>query len=293
MDKINTTIKPLEREDAKHFVYRHIRIDKNEPFYIGIGTNNKKNKKYKRSEIYKNRNIIWKQIVAKTRYKIEIIYESNDYNEIIKKEIEFISLYGRINNKTGILANMTDGGEGNLGWVMSNDTKRKISYKTKIRLIDKTKNPNFGIKSTKYKKEKVINSWVKSGKLYNFYKIDKSLNIYGPYININDFCKENSFSPKCIDMCFKLEMFTHKNFHFCKSKDLEDRINLIKSDKSFFEKRKTKGRLYKITNILNKKQYIINSLTKCKDLLSINNCCFYRALKYKNIVDNKYKIEKL
>jgi len=33
----------------KYFLYRHIRLDKNEPFYIGIGTkpNSKKIKGYK------------------------------------------------------------------------------------------------------------------------------------------------------------------------------------------------------------------------------------------------------
>jgi len=42
------------------------------------------------------------------------------------KEMEFIKLYGRINNKTGVLANLSDGGEGNIGYVVSDETKEKL-----------------------------------------------------------------------------------------------------------------------------------------------------------------------
>lgn len=98
-----------------YYLYRHIRLDKNEPFYIGIGTIQiigDKYSYYSRSKEKSNRNIIWNRIVAKTKYRIDIILESKDYNFIKQKEIEFIKLYGRIDLKTGILANLTDGGEG-------------------------------------------------------------------------------------------------------------------------------------------------------------------------------------
>jgi len=50
------------------YVYRHIRLDKNEPFYIGIG----KIDNYKRAYLKSIRNVIWKQIVNKTNYDIYI-----------------------------------------------------------------------------------------------------------------------------------------------------------------------------------------------------------------------------
>lgn len=112
-------------EEGKYYLYRHIRLDKNEPFYIGIGTKQLINNKY----LYyvrsysKDRNIIWNRIVAKTKYKSEILLESNDYEFIKQKEIEFIKFYGRIDLKTGCLANLTDGGEGNLG--ISDETKER------------------------------------------------------------------------------------------------------------------------------------------------------------------------
>jgi hypothetical protein len=65
------------------YVYRHIRLDKNEPFYIGIGTS----EYYNRARRKKGRNKIWHRIVDKTDYTIEIIDESDDYQYIKQKEI--------------------------------------------------------------------------------------------------------------------------------------------------------------------------------------------------------------
>lgn len=114
----------------KHYLYRHIRLDKNEPFYIGVGTkqhNDTFKNEYARAYTKNRNSSIWKRIIAKTDYKVEIIYESNDYQECLNKEIEFIKLYGRINLKTGTLANLTDGGEGEINKVISEETKRKMS----------------------------------------------------------------------------------------------------------------------------------------------------------------------
>lgn len=108
------------------YVYRHIRLDKNQPFYIGIS----KNDKYgscKRAKSDYGRNVIWRRIVEKSDYEIEIMMDGLTWDEAKQKEIEFIKLYGRINNNTGILSNMTDGGEGGLGVVVSEETRKKRS----------------------------------------------------------------------------------------------------------------------------------------------------------------------
>jgi hypothetical protein len=90
-------------------VYRHIRLDKNEPFYIGIG------KDESRAYDKRSRTKQWKNI-AKNGYETEILFEDIDYEEAKKKEIEFIALYGRKNEKTGTLVNLTSGGDGTLGY---------------------------------------------------------------------------------------------------------------------------------------------------------------------------------
>jgi len=91
-------------------VYRHIRVDKNEPFYIGIGTQ-QKNQPYSRAFQKYYRNKYWNHIVSISDYEVEILYETNDENEISEKEKEFILIYGRKDLNTGSLVNMTDGGE--------------------------------------------------------------------------------------------------------------------------------------------------------------------------------------
>jgi len=53
------------------YVYRHIRLDTNQPFYIGIGSDNT----YYRANKKSQRNIHWKRVVAKTDYEVEIMLD--------------------------------------------------------------------------------------------------------------------------------------------------------------------------------------------------------------------------
>lgn len=124
------------------YVYRHIRHDKNEPFYIGIGSDNV----FKRAKTKKGRNDIWKKIASKTTYDVEILFSEISIEEAKKKEIEFISLYGRIANRDGILANLSGGGECNENPCIL--TRQKISIATKG-----ANNPFYGKKHTKETRE--------------------------------------------------------------------------------------------------------------------------------------------
>jgi predicted CopG family antitoxin len=104
------------------YLYRHIRLDKNEPFYIGIGSD----KTYSRSKQKTNRNKYWQNIVKLTTYEIEILLDDLTWEEVCKKEIEFIKLYGRKDLNKGSLCNCTNGGEGVVGLITSEETKNKI-----------------------------------------------------------------------------------------------------------------------------------------------------------------------
>lgn len=103
------------------YVYRHIRLDKNEPFYIGIGSDST----YKRAHFIKQRNTYWQRIVAKTEYEVEIMLDDLTWEEACEKEKEFISLYGRSDMGMGILSNLTDGGEGAIGVIFTDERKNK------------------------------------------------------------------------------------------------------------------------------------------------------------------------
>jgi len=51
------------------------------------------------------------------------------WEQACEKEKEFISLYGRKNTKTGVLCNMTDGGEGTLNIKFSEERRKSISIR--------------------------------------------------------------------------------------------------------------------------------------------------------------------
>lgn len=119
-------------EDEKlYYIYRHIRTDKNEPFYIGKGTV-QKNKKteigsHKRAYSSDGRSLFWRKIVKKSKYEVEILFYSNDIKVIQEKETEFIKLYGRRDLGLGPLCNLTDGGEKETGAIRSEELKAFMS----------------------------------------------------------------------------------------------------------------------------------------------------------------------
>lgn len=108
-------------KEKTFYIYRHIRHDKNEPFYVGKGVGYVRSRKtsnvpyydfYSRAFSPIGRNKIWRSIASRTTFDVEIIFETNEKNEIDTKEKEFIRLYGKKIKHTGTLANLTDGGDG-------------------------------------------------------------------------------------------------------------------------------------------------------------------------------------
>lgn len=122
--------------NGKYYLYRHIRLDKNEPLYIGVAK--KANKKFKKFETEysrafekRTRSNIWKGITTRTDYKVEIILESDDKKFIEEKEIEFIALYGRIVLGTGTLTNLHRGGNYKEGHKLSDEQAKAIGDRSR------------------------------------------------------------------------------------------------------------------------------------------------------------------
>ena len=122
--------------DKKYYLYVHYRLDKKEAFYIGISTKYRK-KDYDRAFCYRKRSEFWKRVCNKTRYNVMIISESDNKQEIINQEINYIKVLGKKKDKTGTLVNITDGGEGLLGYSIkwTEDMKNKIREANKKRVI--------------------------------------------------------------------------------------------------------------------------------------------------------------
>ena len=102
-------------------VYRHRRLDTFKVFYIGIG------KTEKRAYSKKSRNKWWKNIILKTEYSVEIIIEDISWKEAQEVEVLLISEYGRRDLGLGNLVNLTNGGEGTQGIIVSDKTKQNMS----------------------------------------------------------------------------------------------------------------------------------------------------------------------
>ncbi len=137
------------------YLYRHIRLDKNQPFYIGIGGLNSFDN-YDRAHFKYQRGEIWNRIANKADYSIEIMLDNLSKEEAIVKEIEFIKLYGRMNLKTGFLANLTDGGEGSQN-IVYDRSKNKIKVCAgdvfnRLTIVEETNS----VKSTKGKLVRVF-----------------------------------------------------------------------------------------------------------------------------------------
>lgn len=110
------------------YIYRHIKPN-GQTFYIGIG-------KVKSRLLSKsNRNKHWHNTVNKYGYEAQILKDNISWNEACELEKMLILWYGRVDARTGILVNMTDGGEGVLGLKHNiGHTGKKHSEETKNRI---------------------------------------------------------------------------------------------------------------------------------------------------------------
>lgn len=134
------------------YLYRHIRLDKNEPFYIGIGSDSN----FERAKTKLSRNVFWKRIVDKTDYLIEIMFENLSWEDACKKEKEFIQLYGRRDLHMGTLVNLTNGGDGQS--TPSAETLIKLKYVKTKEHREKLRNAKLGSKNPFYNKKRESHS---------------------------------------------------------------------------------------------------------------------------------------
>ena len=104
------------------YVYLYLRED-GTPYYVGKGKNNRAFSKSGRS-------------VHLPLDKTKIIFYSKNLteDEAFELEKELIKKYGRKDNGTGILRNLTDGGEGPSGAIVKDEIRIKISERMKVKM---------------------------------------------------------------------------------------------------------------------------------------------------------------
>lgn len=111
------------------YVYKHTRLDKNEVFYIGIGSDDKG--KFTRAYSKKRRSKFWKDLTKNIEYEVEILYNNITWEEACQKEKELILQYGRKDLNTGTLCNLTHGGDGVNGYTHNQERLYKLSKNSK------------------------------------------------------------------------------------------------------------------------------------------------------------------
>lgn len=94
------------------YVYFHRKKTDDSIFYVGVSESTIRN----RCQDAGGRNNLWKKVAKKYGWYSEIYKSDITIEECFLIEIELIAKYGRIDLGTGVLANLTNGGEGTVCW---------------------------------------------------------------------------------------------------------------------------------------------------------------------------------
>lgn len=160
------------------YVYQHIRLDTNEVFYVGIGSDDtfyRANLKCK-----KCRTEHWHNIVKKYGYKIEIFAHDISWEEACEIEKSLIKSIGRRIDGSGSLVNMTEGGEGIPGFKHSKESILKTinseGFKNRKKSQDHTKGKTYEeiygkekAEQVKIKQSKAIRPPARTGKDHHLF----------------------------------------------------------------------------------------------------------------------------
>ena len=108
-----------------YYTYAWLRED-GTPYYIGKGAHKRSHQRYGRNN---------KRKPPKDENRILILKRNLTEEEAFRHECYMIAILGRKDQKTGILINLTDGGEGRSGALVSEETRKKMSETRKGRVI--------------------------------------------------------------------------------------------------------------------------------------------------------------
>ena len=114
------------------YLYRHIRLDKNEPFYIGIGSDDEG--KYIRSKTKYKRSHSWKHITHHTEYRIDILLEKIKNAANLKKIRIYCPELNMIFNSLTEAGKILKKSSGNISNILKSKTNKTRSGLTLIKI---------------------------------------------------------------------------------------------------------------------------------------------------------------
>ena len=133
--------------ENKYYVYEWIRLDTNEPFYVGKGCGNRWKERYRKNPYFMN-------IINKVPCVVNILHDNLDEQTAFGLEVWYIREYRDIIGYK--MCNINDGGEGQslcgelnsfYGKEHTDETKNKISsIRIESGIAKGENNPNYGKK---------------------------------------------------------------------------------------------------------------------------------------------------
>lgn len=137
--------------DKGFYVYELVNPTTFKPFYVGKGQGERYKDHFKEKSGNRHKQNTLRKIANQgDSVIVKIVFSSQEESEALKFEMDLIKLYGRRDNRTGILTNLTEGGEGVSGRVFSAKARRDISKR-----VAGKGNPMFGKKRTEDEKRRM------------------------------------------------------------------------------------------------------------------------------------------
>lgn len=172
----------LDTRKYSNYMYGDYNFDY-EPIYIGKGKGNRYKQHLMEYNFLKDRNKLKinkiKKIIRETDKEPKIIIFEENLTEKQAKDLEtkMISIIGRKDLEQGPLTNLTDGGEGSTGRIVSEKTRKKISKKNKKKIAwnkgltkqtdDRIKQISEKLKGNKHTKSRKKNQSISAKKRSN------------------------------------------------------------------------------------------------------------------------------
>jgi hypothetical protein len=190
----------------EYYTYAYLRED-GTPYYIGKGKGNRAYKKSGRE-------------VKLPRDKSRIIFLKQNLTEekAFRHEKYIIAVFGRKDLETGILRNMTNGGEGISGYVMKEEQKLKLSEKATGRIMSKNARLQMSISQIGRKHPEEVKKKISQkqlGKNNHNYKYDWKFTFdCGKVITTSSmpsWCKNNGYDKAALMRVCKGQVGRHKD----------------------------------------------------------------------------------
>jgi hypothetical protein len=245
------------------YVYFYVRKNYT-PYYVGKGKGDRAYRKSKQEKIK----------LPKDKTKILIIQDNLSELQAFILERYYIRWFGRKDNNTGILRNLTDGGEGLSGLLKTDEHKKKIGISNRISQKNNTNGSGNKGKKLSEKTKKQISETMKSkglippsakGRILSTeHKSKISLSLKG---NKNGgFAKGNQYGKK------------NKG-----KKKTEEQITFL---------RKISSKNYSVTDPENN-EYIVFGLSRFCEEHNLNSSAMYQVAKGKTNHHKGWKCEKI